>query len=377
MRAAPIAVLTCLPILLGAPASGFYEVGGGEIIAVTSLSLTYDSNVSGATSDGEGDFFLQFSPSLRFLRNEGRASVNARVGLNGTRYFENSDLDFLGYNASLSSSLPTAAGSPFSGSVSLNGTLKENLDPFTNVRTEVTSWTGTFSGGYSFTDRLQVTAGVNYSEADRSAVSSSTTYGVNVGINRRIRTELRAGVTARVTRQTSSGDFSDGSEESEIENLSLNATLSGPITERINGNLSVGFQRSEEAGAAFNNDRSDGTVVTAANLSWNPRDRTSVSLRASRSVELTSEDRSVTSNNFNLNVSQRFTNKISGSLRGSYTRASGRADDRTDQIYTIAANASYDLNRYWSITASASQDFRDTSASVDIFRATLGTSFSY
>lgn len=352
--------------------SAILEVAGGEILTVNSLSVAYESNPNLREEGGEGDYRFIYSPGLRFVRSEGRSSLSAQVQATIERWAERDELDNTGYNASASASFPTAPGSRLSGGASVSASRTERVDDFANERSQIDSYSLSVNTGYRLTNRLSANAGGSWSRSSRgsASLSDTTTYAFNGGLSRALREgRLQVGASFGYNSRESEGGFGSSLE---LTGYDARITVNGEITDRINGSASFGYEISQIEGI----DEDEGSFVASGSLNWS-RNRTGASLSFSRSEEITSQGRAVTSNRASLSVSQNLTQKLSASVTGSVLYADGRIEGGTDQTYTGSIGANYSFNKYWSASCGADYRWRDTGGSRENFTARFSTSFTY
>jgi len=155
------------------------------------------------------------------------------------------------------------------------------------------------------------------------------------------------------------------------EGSTFSANLTGPILPpsrftKLESSASISYQQANSPGIGDNGGKS---LTGNINLSWNARERTKVSLSASRSQDLSPNDFTVVNSQVNAGVTEElgsFTH-VSGSLGYSWRKY--RGIDRRDATFTGGLSASYSITRSWS--ASTSYQYQNNEAEGNA--ATLGT----
>jgi len=94
-------------------------VGGVRVYPEIGVGVGYTSNVLGAESGGEGDFYVAALPKVQLRSDWGRHSLNATASYEGRRFFDTSRKNEDGYLASVSGQLDILQRSSVVGTASI------------------------------------------------------------------------------------------------------------------------------------------------------------------------------------------------------------------------------------------------------------------
>lgn len=338
--------LVLLSALLPAGLDAFWEVAEGEVTLETDFALTHDSNIDGNVG-GRSDNIARLTPTLRFRREAGRGTIDARVSSTIERYDKNDSEDDENYAASLNIGLPTVEGSPLSGSFGLDYRDETSLNDTLNQRTSRQSYGGNLDLAYRYSERLGLTGGLYYDETNTEAFSDTTNYGGDLGVQYFRRTGWALTFSYALSREESDGQFGTAVDDT---NHSFNFGVSGQLTPKLNGNASIGYQINDDSATGSDN----GSIVASAALQWAARENTDVNLALSRATQASANDQSVERTDIDLTVNQRLTDKLSASLGLFYSAESFRGADRDESEYGFDLGGTYTFTRRWSAAASVS-----------------------
>ena len=352
-------------LVIGIPvAHALVNFDSSELDLTNTAGITYDSNLSGGPK-GKEDTFVNYSPRLDFIRKAGLIELQSNLGVNFTRYFDQTNLDAQDVNAGLRLNLAEAIRGAFTGSVDLS--YIETATVLEEVNTRVHSDTLSFgaSGQALLGRRITLTAGANYSNARRSGGSNSDSVGANVGwaLSDFLRgtslhlnyvynyTHSDAGpfspisvdqsshqITTGLSRllfpngqTTISADFGyrflDRSDAERKAGLTgdggyvFNVGISGPFLPRDrfpNLKSSLALSYSQSATPGLNDDNTRG-LQGSVGLDWKARERTNLGVSAHQSRSLTVSNLTATSSGVDFHVDQTFWFNVTANAGVGYT----------------------------------------------------------
>jgi hypothetical protein len=413
---------------LGLPDQGLalVELPSGAISLDTTLTGTYDSYFIG-TIDHDPDYYATLSPMLTYTHNVGPTNLKIFGGVAINRYDKNSRFDSEDLSAGIGSNFPVAEGSRLSGDLRATYTESTQIDPIVNDRVAIkatqfnvgasyrTGLKTTLSDdvnytydqrkiygnqtiasnrlGFSYTDFLEDT-NLNLSHVyTRTKTSASdyasyvfdpqyqgdiptaaidqTTNAFDLGVSHPIYGQIIGEavygymVTHRSSEETSNHVTNDTS-----QNISLNIT--GPLLPparfpKVDSSASISYGQSTSRGI---NDSGGKSISGNMHLAWNARERTRLSVGASRSQSLGANNFSVitTQTNFGVVESIGLATTLSGTLN--YTWLTYKGVDRSDNIFGANVSLQHSLTQHWTIGASYLFQDNHTNAPTASFQAT-------
>jgi hypothetical protein len=402
----------------------------GDIVLNTALTGTYDSYFIG-TYDHKPDYYATFDPVLSYQHNIGPTNLRTYVGLAVNRYDRNSRFDSEDVSAGINTNLPVAEGSRLSGRFGASYIESTQIDQILNDRVAMKSLQFDFGAAYrtglkttlsdsagytrnerkvygnqtigsnhltfSYADFLEDT-NLNLSHTYTRTKSSAGNYsqyvydptlignipdvpldqtansfdlGVAHPIYGRIIGEVVYGymIMHRAAKETDPLVTDNRTTDERSSSISLNIT--GPLLPperfpKVESSASISYQQSASQGI---NDSGGKTVVGQASLAWNARERTRLSLGASRSQTLGSNNFTVASNGINAGVTENIglSTKLSGNA--SYTWRTYRGINRNDNVLEASVSLQHALNQHWSIGGNYLFQNNNTNAPSGSFQA--------
>lgn len=399
--AALLAIGLALPVSLHA----FAEVARGSLTATTTARLAYDTNLLGNATE-QDDAVFTLAPRLLYRRAVGLGTIDASLGLGINRYFDFTEFDSEDISASVRIGLPTPEGARQNGSVYGSYTDQSSIDETVGDRIRSKSWVGGFSGTYRAGTRTDLRASFNFSDTSRDKYSDRTQWTAGAGFDyheflggfgldgdyRYTDTESTGIGTVPSLNQTlhrvSTGlfyDFASGlrasadvgyrwlkrdrtetasgqtSENSYTFGLRLNGPFLPPSRfPKLESSFSIGLEKGETFGV---NDRGSTHLVGRLSLAWQARERTSLSLSASRSQGLSADNFSSLDSVIRFGVTQQIglRTRLTASLAQEWSSFAGTG--RSDRRTRAQLAGSYALNKNWQ--AGADYSYTLSNSSID------------
>jgi hypothetical protein len=385
---------------------GFAELARGAVTLNTTLSGTYDSYFIGSRDNGD-DFYFTLRPDLQYSRKAGLSSIDGDLGVSMNRYDKNSQFNSEDLNANFRASLPVEAGARVSGGLSAGYTEGRVVDPLVNDRVSTKTTSLNFNASYELGLKMSLADSLSFSNSGRATYSDQRTLNNSFSYTySNFLEETSLTLSHEYMRTTSSGDniLSVGLDE---HSNAVNLGLSHPIVGALIGSVSYGYRILDySAQQSLNGStRSEGSTFSAnltgpllppsrfqklqssasisyqqanspglgdvggksltgnINLSWNARERTKVTLGASRSQDLSPNDFTVVNSQVNAAVTEDigYFTHLTGSLGYSWRKY--RGVDRRDATFSGTLSASYSITRSWS--ASANYQYQNNEAEGD------------
>lgn len=341
-RATPYALAAAL--LAGAPAAafGFVEIARGELILNTTLRGAYDSNVS-ARQDSASDVYVSLIPELQYLRRAGRGTIDARAGVDFTRFQDLSNEDHEDFYTSLDVTLPTHQDSPLSGGVRLAFTEHTGVNEFLNRRLKTENYLAEADLLYRVSERLSLRNSYGYNTQRSTEASNVESYHARFGAQHEYSETLAFFSDYRIRRMTSSGRGN----QQRVDNLdhAIFVGAIGDIGPRLTGTASAGVQRTNSRGPRG---ADANMIVAATEVAWEMRPRTDLTLTISRDMDVSPNDFTAEMFNTTLGIDHRIEPKIELTGYTGYSRFRFRGgDNRTDEGIHLGAGAQYNFSDYW------------------------------
>jgi hypothetical protein len=389
-----IALRAALPLLL-APALpstsyGFAEIARGALLLETTASATYDSYFLG-TADNAPDTIYTLHPSLRYTRNAGRGTIAASAGMAFNRYETNTDLDSDDIRANLSIKLPTVEGARLDGNFTASYTEATVVDIVVNDRVATESFNLGLSLNYRTGDRTSLKEAFNYSNSVRDAYSDQETlsndltftyegflrgtslslshsmeltttsgdnytgvgldqqsHGLNLGLSRPIYDSIIGSLNYGYSILTrSDAEVAPGTDNKTTSSY-ISASVSGPFLPRryfpkLTSSASLSYSQPAFAGV---NDSSGKFLSGDLSVSWAARERTSFTIAATRSMQLSVVDTATENTRLGIGFNQTIGRSTSLAGNLGYNWITHRGSDRNDSIFDAGLTLSHTFNKY-------------------------------
>lgn len=384
-----LAALLVSAFALAPASSAFTEIARGSLTLTTTASVAYDSNIAG-NAVAQGDTIFTLAPTLDYNRAAGLGTIAASVGTSINRYLDLPSYDSEDLAAALHISLPTPEGARHQGGLSAGYTDRAAIDETLGQRIRAKTWNAGFNGTYRVGTRVDLRSSASYLDTTRQTGADTTRYGAGLGFDyngflggfglmgdyKYSSTTSSAAGTAGPIDQTSnalstglfyrfvSGLRAAGNvgyrwiDRSSLETatgatsstgMTYGLSLDGPflpprLFPKIKSSFSIGYEKGETLGVG---DTGSANVVGSLNLSWQARERTSLTFGASRAQSLASNNYSAVTDQVQFGVTQQIGQRTS--LRASLAEewSSYVGTGRSDRHTRGAINLAYNLNRNW------------------------------
>lgn len=383
--------LTGMILLLTSTCWAEFEVAKGAVQLETSLSGVYDSNIRSA-SDEIADEYLALFPLLRFRRLGGRFNTDASAGVLFKRYQDHTEFNSEDARAQFNWSMIREDGETTGATLGIGYVETSDAIVEVNDRVRARNFFVTNSGEVLVADRHLLSAGFSYRDnqhnigSDQKSASGrigysyvgipdgttvSATYShqrskstdailgdtvldqtadtATVAVTRPLYADLVAGVSYGY-RWLDRGAHEAALALPDLQGPVIDLTLKGPFLPKkyfpkTTGTFRLAYEQSDAPGL---NDSSRHRFVGLVNVSWAARERTMVSLYASRTQELSIRDFTVVNKSTGLKITQGIGNFVTTNLDLRYTNADFVNLLRTDERYEAEVSAAYQVNRAWS-----------------------------
>ena len=406
-------------------ASALVELPSGTININTTLSGTYDSYFIG-TFDHKPDYYATLSPQLSYTHNIGPSNLYTYVGVAINRYNTNSRFDSEDLSAGISSNFPVVEGSRLSGRIGASYSESTQIDEIVNDRVAMKSYQFDFSAAYRTGLKTNLSDRINYNRSERQIYGQQTIWSnllafsyadfledtnlnlshtytktqsdapnfagyvydptligdipdvpldqtantFNVGVAHPLYGQIIGEVVyGYMIMDRSAAETNDHTTSDKTQSIALNIT--GPLLPperfpKVKSSARISYEQSTSQGI---NDSGYKSVVGNVNLSWNARERTRVSLGASRTQSLGSNNFSVatTQGTFGVTENIGLATTLNGSLN--YTWRTYRGINRRDNVFEANASLSHALTKHWRLGATYLFQNNNTNAPTTSFQA--------
>jgi len=266
------------------PLHALWELAEGEVFVSLDTVLSSSSNID-STSDERSDTIYSLTPGLSWERSRGRGSVSLGVRCEIERALDDATYDSENYSANFSLQMPVTAGRRLEGRLTLGYFDGSRVDAFQNTRLSESSYELGLNGSYRVSSKINARVGASYGKSEPEGLPGYEDTSLSVGLGYNIRPLVSLFLDVRQTDSSSDADalLPSGTDTS---GKAFILGLSGEITPKLTGSIGFGYDMSETRIGSTTVDN-DGLTYDA-NLSWSPRERTNVSLTASRGTQSTS-----------------------------------------------------------------------------------------
>ena len=366
MTARPL-LLATTALALSVPATAFgQEVGPYQPLGIragsfliypsTSISEGYDDNIRATHDNTESDFITLIQPQVRAESNFSRHALGLSAGSNIGIYADHSSEDFQDFFVNGNGRLDVTGQSNLTGTASFAKTHQNRDDPEDNANQSLTKLYDYGSGlsYYQAFNRLNFRVSgdfaradyINNNQGDRDQNAYTGTLRTGYLVSPRINTFVQGSYT--ITKRDQSVDNAGIERDTKSWAATTGAELN--FTDLIIGDFFFGYTQETYAQGDFND--SSG-LAYGLDLTWTPTRLTTVTLSGAGGFQPT--DQADSSSNLEHNVALRvdhelLRNVLVGGNVG-YVRDDFTDGGRTDNQINTGLNASYLLNRNFSLDA--------------------------
>jgi hypothetical protein len=396
----------------------------GSINLNTSLTGTYDSYFIG-TLDHKPDYYATLSPQLSYTHNIGPTNLKGYVGVAINRYDINSRFDSEDLSMGVSSNFPVVEGSRLSGNFGASYAESTQIDQIVNDRVATKSYQFDLSTAYRTGLKTTLSDRINYSDTTRKIYGKQTIWSNLLGFSYAdFLEDTNLNVSHTYTRTKSDAPNFAGYVYDpayiDVPDVPLDQTANSfnigvahPLYGRIIGEVVYGYmimQRSAAETAGHNtndtsnsialnitgpllpperfpkvessatisyqqttsrgiNDSGGKTVLGNMHLAWNARERTRISLGASRSQTLGTNNFSVANTQVNFDITEKIGLATTLSGGTSYTWRTYRGMNRSDTVLEANVSLNHSLTQHWSIGANYTFQDNATNSPASSFQA--------
>ena len=424
LTTATLVALTLLAPVSLTPVRALVEFPSGRISLQASATGTYDSYMIGTQNRGD-DYYATFVPRLSYDHLIGPTQLNIYGAVSMIRYMNNPQFNANDLSAGISSSLPVVEGSRLSGRFGASYNESTQIDPIVNDRIPTKNYQFDFSAGYRTGLKTSLTDSVNYSRNEREIYGNQTIWSNNLGFTYSdFLEDTNLTLTHGYTRtKSTASDYSKFIDPELAGNIprsdlnqnanSLNVGVAHPVYGQIIGEASYGYMvihrgASETIGGettqkssvyTFNltgpllpptrfpkiessatlsysqsqspgiNDTGNKTLTGNARLAWNARERTRVSLGASRSTSLGANNFSLDTTQVDFGVLENIGLATSLNFTASYVWRTFRGINRHDNDINAGVSLNHSLTKHWSVGANYTYQNNNTNTPASSFQA--------
>lgn len=368
-----ITIIFCL--ISSTTVSAFTQVGSGELIFGATARVGHDSNIFGnSIQGGIDDSFFSIVPELRFVKDDSRSTINARIAADITRYNDQSDEDFENFYSSIDISLPTGQGSPISGDIRFEFNSINDTNLLVNNRLNEDTFSGSANLTYRISSKTGLRGGFQYSDSQNELFSDTKTSLLFTGVQYNYSSKAGVFIDGRLRTTESEGINS-------VDNRSKGFTigLTGELSPRLEGSISAGYQSTDARGNIPGDSDSD-QFIAFANLTWTPQEKTNVVLTLNRDMDVSPGNQSVETTSARVQINHEISRAVSlfgaAGIRNLDFR--GVLPSRKDDVSELSGGILYSINPRFSTGLEAS--FFDSSSNIalsDYDRQVYSVFFSF
>lgn len=347
-RLAPIPGILVLALLATAPhhAHALFNLGGTQtqIFVTGRATLAYDSNIF-AESTERGDYIFTAGAGIEFKRRAGIFAIDARAAFDYSRFDRYTDQD--AWNPSFFLEVNKASGRT-TGALTVNAFRESRADSSVNFRTQSWNFPVSLNLKYPVSDRFYLSSqtAVLQRSYQRDALLLDYTdfsQGLNLFYVYTSKLDLFGGYRVRLGR-TDLGRTVDHA---------VNFGATGGLLPKVNGTLSVAFQRRDidYSGETFD------AVGVAASLQWTATRKFTATAGVARDFNTTATGTSVDTFSGQLRGTYVFTRRFSvegGVAVGRNRFLGGGITYRHDTFFSADLGATYTVNEHLRLSASHS-----------------------
>jgi hypothetical protein len=327
--------------LLCSPARALVSLNdGADHLYVTGTgSVAYDSNIF-ARAGSEGDFISSAALLLEYTRRAGLIGLNASVGVNASRFGDNTTQDFTNpvFNAEF-----VKSGGRTTGALKLSAARESEADALIGERTQSWSYLGDFTFKYPVIERYSFSGDLAYLNRvydQPTALTDLKTYTVGANLLYALTStrDLVAGYQFRRSETSSSSAYDDHS---------FTLGVAGQILPKLSGTVNAGYESRQARGNSTDGDYQG--LTASGTLTWTVSRRLSVTGELSRDTSVTAGDQSVDSSTVGLTAQYTVNEKLAflGNVGAGKNRFLNSLDaGRHDEYITGGTSVKYKFNTH-------------------------------
>lgn len=319
------------------------DFGGGTIEAHVSGRVDYDSNIYLNNSD-VSDTVMTGTASVHYARDVALVAERLSAGVTGTDFSKYSGQNSIDPFASATLTYTPSDKTVLNGDLSYTRSTLAN--EALNARTKSDEINASGSMQNLFSEKLGYRVTGSYRDSNYLTSGYADVHSYSLGLSGvyvyspKLTTLL--GYTHRESWNSHTAGLANRNPASKDERVDVG--FEGALLPKINGTLHVGWQERNFEANVFDN-TSD--LFLAAGLKWIPRQKTTVSIDASRDFDVTAARQSVLATTFSVGVTQvlneRWSADASAALTNSKYTGSVAALNRSDDNYRLKARLSYSI----------------------------------
>jgi len=357
------AILTLIPFQ---QSFGFAEIARGSLTLDLEGRVIWDSNVSGNAIGNENDLsdiLFSVRPMLKYERDVGRSNISAWFGLNFSRYQDFTEIDFNDFDLGFKISAPTAQGSRFTGDIDFRYYQDTGSDQGTLRYLQTKRFHLNFNGSYMVGAKTSLRFGASYQTDDPKDVindppinyAQSTYYDITLGVGYELRSinTLFLDYRRRKSESDTQGDVISGRN---YVSDALFFGISRPLGGKLYGSASIGYEAT--------NDRDESDIdadrwILNANISWVPRETTSLGLQMGRTLNISGFNTGYYNTTITLSARQDIGQRFALDGRLGYSWYDYQSD-RDDQVFDFRIGLDYSYNTR--LRAGIDYEYRDSNS---------------
>jgi hypothetical protein len=295
-------ILLLVSLLVCPPLQALVSINDGKnrLDLVANANLSWDSNVFANRTSG-GDYLFTAGLGLEFKRRAGLIALNGSVGIDATRFVDNSDQNAINPRFRAEFSKQTGRTT---GALTLGAARQSRADSADNLRSESWLYDAGLNFKYPVIERYTISGSVGYSSLDylnNSALVDLKTYSASVDLFYVYTSErdLFAGYRYRHGETSASTSYDDHA---------FTVGVSGKILPKIGGSVRVGYQFRQPRGSI----EGDYQALTASTaVTWNVSKRINFSGQVAKDFSTTATNINMDALSFNLDGQYAMNAKLS------------------------------------------------------------------
>lgn len=371
-------------ILLSASLSAIACVSYGEIqldsygalaLGVDS-EIKYDSNIQLNNSENS-DFIGTVLPKVLYRKNEGTLSIDAFVGLELKKYYDESRYDSENFKSGITLFYPNEEGYD-NFELEFTGGYNETTEAASDLQAIISRDSTDFDlkGTFYFIDRYYIKTGAEYHKSNVSTAGFNDTDSFVIPIE--IFYEYNDSLDLGFGYEYSETDVSGGVPSTGSSDQFVYLAGKGQLLPSVEGTLRVGLQMRD-----YDSDLLDDTNVfyLEVMLTWDWRSTTEISLKTGNELYTTVANDSIEHRYISVEVREKFDDKISAYVEAGYREHNFDISTRKDEQVFGALGVDYSLIEdrlsLKGRTSYLTQNSNFANAEYDQTVVSLGLSFIY
>lgn len=354
----------------------FTQVGHGKVMGVVSGDLTYDSNIFVSNSE-VSDTVGTLDGGVHYVRDASQITCDGSVGLLGQKFFDHSSQDSIDPYSDIKLGLAPSDDTDVHGEASLRRSTIANEQ--VNDRTKSNDFALSGFAQHLFAEKTGLRLTADYGQQKYLTTGYSNVFDYNVGVDGVYVYSPKLTLLAGVTNSEWWTEHRSGRPSANTDDWRYTVGAEGEIAPKVTGKIDIGLIQRDFQATGFQNHTG---LYTSTQLTWAAAEKTTVTLMAQRTWQVSADDQALKLLATTLTLTQALSQKVTFTGTVGYTHSNydsfARANARRDDGYTIRGRVDIAIRDNLSVNVSAGYTKNDSNVVFsDYNRTNIGAGVSF